>query len=210
MTAGFCARCGGEVERRVPAGEDRERDVCARCGTIHYQNPRLVVGTVVSHEGAVLLCRRAIEPRRGTWTVPAGFLEIGESAPDGAARETREETGVEVRIVAPLAHFDIVRIGQIYLMFRAEVARPAPAIPSAHVLAESLEVRWFPWDEVPWDELAFDATRYTLERALGDLRAGRARLHYGTLRPLPDRAGPWRATTLEDAWSLEIAGGQDS
>jgi len=204
----FCSRCGGEATRRVPHGEDRERDVCLRCGAVHYQNPRVVVGTVVLHEGTVLLCRRAIEPRRGTWTLPGGFLEIGESASDGARRETREETGVEVRVVAPLVHLDIVRIGQIFMMFRAELTGPAPAEAAAldwHVRAESLEVRWFPWEAVPWDELAFDATRFTLERALEDQRAGRRRLHYGTLAPLPDHAGPWRATRLEDAWSIDLA-----
>ena len=198
----FCASCGGSVSVRVPPGEDRARDVCDACGAIHYQNPRLVVGTVVSHGDAVLLCRRAIEPRRGFWTVPAGFLEIGESAVEGARRETFEETGVAVRIVAPLAHFDILRIGQIYVIFRAELV--AEADPTHDVSKESLEVRWWPWESVPWDELAFDATRYALEKARDDRLAGRARVHYGSLRPRDGRVGPWRTTTLEDGWSVEL------
>ncbi len=198
----FCPRCGGPVTSRIPPHEDRVRDVCERCGAVHYHNPRVVVGTVVTDGDRVLLCRRAIEPRYGAWTMPAGFLEIGESAAEGARRETREETGVDVRVVAPLVHFDIVRIGQIYMIFRAELVSDADI--GRDTESESLEVAWFPWAAIPWDDLAFDATRFTLERARDDRALGRPRLHYGTLRPLEGRTGPWQATSLVDAWSLEL------
>jgi len=201
----FCSRCGGATSRRVPAGEDRPRVVCDACGAIHYENPRLVVGAVVARGDEVLLCRRAIEPRRGFWTVPAGFLELGESAAEGARRETREETGVEVRVVAPLVCFDILRIGQIYMIFAAEPTREDGL--GVGTEAESLEVRWFTWAEVPWDELAFDATRLALERAREDRERGEARVHFGALVPRDGQAGPWRTSTLVDAWSVPLGAG---
>lgn len=203
----FCPRCGGPTEARVPDGDSHLRDVCQRCGAVHYVNPRVVVGTAVERGDEVLLCRRAIEPRRGTWTLPGGFLEVGESAVDGARRETREETGVEVAIVAPLVHFDLVRIGQVFMIFRAvpvaDTAVPVACAPTA--TPESLEVRWFAWPEIPWDELSFDATRLTLERLAADRAAGAPRLHYGALRPrAPDLVGPWGTNVLEGAWSVPL------
>src|SRR5262245_47246566 len=128
----FCSECGQTTAKRIPSGEDRERSVCDACGTIHYQNPKLVVGCIVEHAGQVLLCKRAIDPRRGYWTVPAGFLELGESAMAGAIRETHEEAGARVRIVAPYAHFDVPHIGQAYVLYRAELLdeRFAPGVES--------------------------------------------------------------------------------
>lgn len=200
-----CTRCGQPTERRVPAGDDKLREVCGGCGEVHYHNPRVVVGTVVLRGGQVLLARRAIQPRVGYWTMPAGFLELGESSIAGATRETREETGVECRVVAPLAHFDILRIGQIYMIYWAELVSEE-RLGHADTASESLECRWFDWADVPWDALAFDATRYALERARDDVAAGVRQVHFGVLRPVsPDAAGPWRTTNLEDARSFVLA-----
>jgi len=127
-----CPRCGERTERQIPEGEDRERDVCRACGVVHYVNPKMVVGCVIEHEGKVLLCQRAIEPRRGYWTLPAGFLEIGESAMAGAVRETHEEARAHVRVIAPYAHLDVPHIGQIYLIYRAQSTWPSPCyLPQA-------------------------------------------------------------------------------
>jgi len=141
----------------VPEGDDRERQVCDHCGFIDYENPRVVVGSVPIWEGRVLLCRRAIEPRRGYWTIPAGFLEKDETAAAGAAREAMEEACVELEIDDLLAFYQIPHIAQLYLIYRARLLRPefAPG-------AESLEVRLFDWDEIPWDELAFPTVRWSL------------------------------------------------
>jgi ADP-ribose/FAD diphosphatase len=184
-TRRFCNRCGAVMAVAVPAGDNRERHLCDACGHIDYQNPRVVVGAVVEHAGGVLLCRRAIDPRRGFWTVPAGFLELGESAADGAVRETFEETGVTVRVEAPLVHFDLPAIGQIYLLFRATAADLA-GLGHPDTWSESLEVRSFGWDEIPWPELAFDAVRLTLELRIQDLRAGVDQLHHGAVTRRPD------------------------
>jgi ADP-ribose/FAD diphosphatase len=169
----FCSECGQTTARRIPAGEDRERHVCSACGVIHYQNPKLVVGCIVEHGGHVLLCRRAIDPRRGYWTVPAGFLELGESAMAGAIRETHEEAGARVRIVAPYAHFDIPHIGQAYVLYRAELIdeRFAPGV-------ESLEAKLVQPRDIPWDEIAFPVVRCALELLLEDLSAGRYHSHH--------------------------------
>lgn len=172
----FCSGCGQSIERRIPAGEDRERHVCSACGAIHYQNPKLVVGCLVVHESKILLCKRAIEPRRGYWTLPAGFLELGESTMAGAVRETREEALAEVHVVAPYAHFDVPHIGQAYVIFRA-VLREERFGPGT----ESLEVKLVAPDEIPWAELAFPVVRVSLELAVEDLRAGRFRAHHGAL-----------------------------
>lgn len=172
----FCNRCGQATERRVPAGEDRERDVCAGCNVVHYQNPRMIVGCIVEHEGRVLLCRRAIEPRRGLWTLPAGFLEIGESAIEGAVRETLEEASARVRVIAPYAHFDVPHIGQAYILYRAELLDgnfgPGP---------ESLEVALFDAQQVPWTEIAFPVVRFSLQLLHEDQRTRRYRSHQGSL-----------------------------
>jgi ADP-ribose/FAD diphosphatase len=172
----FCNRCGQATDRRVPANEDRERDVCGACGVIHYQNPRMVVGCIVEHEGRVLMCRRAIEPRRGFWTLPAGFLELGESAIEGAVRETFEEASARVRVVAPYAHFDVPHIGQAYIFYRAELSEPGFA-PGP----ESLEVELLTLEQVPWTELAFPVVRFCLELLQEDQRARRYRSHQGRL-----------------------------
>lgn len=150
--------------------------MCTACGAIHYENPRLVVGCIVEHADGLLLCKRAIEPRKGLWTVPAGFLEIGESTMAGAVRETYEEARARVEVIAPYAHFDVPHIGQSYVMYRARMLSPdfAPG-------PESEDVRLVPPTEVPWGELAFPVVRYALEFLLEDLEAGRYRAHHGSL-----------------------------
>jgi ADP-ribose/FAD diphosphatase len=161
---------------RTPEGEDRERHVCSACGAIHYQNPKMIVGCIVEHRGSILLCKRAIEPRRGYWTVPAGFLELGESAMQGAVRETHEEAGAEVRILAPYVHFDVPHIGQSYIIYRAELLSetfaPGP---------ESLEAKLVAPGEIPWQEIAFPVVRYSLELILEDFQSGCFRSHHGAL-----------------------------
>ena len=173
----YCSNCGNAVDLGVPEGDDRERRICAQCGTIHYENPRVVVGCVIEDRGGLLLCRRAIEPRVGGWTVPAGFLELDESQAQGAARETWEEARARVEIAAPLATFDLLHIGQVYTLFRASLSEPGfEAGP------ESQEVRLFEPSEIPWDELAFPVVDFALRVYLEDREAGRPHLHLGHLR----------------------------
>ena len=146
--------------RQIPDGDTREREVCATCGHIDYQNPKIVVGSVVSHRGRVLLCRRAIDPRRGFWTLPAGYLELGETAEEGARREAMEEAEADIALEGLLAVYSISRIGQVQLIFRASFAdedrprfRPGP---------ESLEVRLFAWDDIPREDIAFPSVHWAL------------------------------------------------
>jgi len=142
---------------KVPPGEDRERRVCDSCGFVDYVNPRIVTGVVAHFDGLILLCRRAIEPRKGFWTLPAGFLELGESVEDGARREAREEAGAELEIEALLGLYSIPRIGQVQVFFRARLLNdPLPG-------PESLEVGLFAWEQVPWKELAFPSVRWVLD-----------------------------------------------
>jgi len=174
----FCSHCGGPVSRQIPTGDNRPRFVCRHCHTIHYQNPRMVVGTVPEWDGRILLCRRAIAPRVGLWTLPAGYLENGETMMDGARRETREEANVELQALTPFAMFDLPFINQIYLMFRGPLAstewRPGQ---------ESLDVRLFAEEDLPWEELAFVVIRETLECYFRDRSRGGFRLHTGTITP---------------------------
>jgi ADP-ribose pyrophosphatase YjhB (NUDIX family) len=146
--------------RQVPPGDTMERLVCATCGHIDYQNPKIVVGSVVSHNGSVLLCRRAIEPRRGYWTLPAGYLELGETVEAGARREALEEAEADIAIDGILALFSISRIGQVQVIFRAGFANPAT--PRYACGPESAEVRLFGWDEIPWDNIAFPSVHWAL------------------------------------------------
>lgn len=170
----FCSRCGGPVESRVPAGDDRPRFVCPACGLVHYQNPKMVVGCVPEWEDRILLCRRAIEPRHGWWTIPAGYLENGETLLEGARRETLEEAGARVEDLELYTVFDLIQIHQIYLIFRGRLAdtgfAPGP---------ESLETRLFREEEIPWDTVAFSAIRETLRRYYQDRRSGRFPVHIG-------------------------------
>lgn len=142
----------------VPEGDNRPREICDSCGYIAYDNPKIVVGSVVAVEDRVLLCRRAIEPRLGFWTLPAGYLEHGETLEEGAMREAQEEAGAEIRADGVLAFYDISRIGQVQVIFRARFAGAAEFAPGI----ESLDVRLFAWDEIPWDELAFPSVHWAL------------------------------------------------
>ncbi|MGB9428944.1 MAG: NUDIX hydrolase [Gammaproteobacteria bacterium] len=173
----FCAQCGHEVAVKIPPGDHLPRYMCEHCGTIHYQNPRLVVGCVAEWEGRVLLCRRAIEPRAGYWTLPAGFLENGETVEQGALRESREEALAELEILAPLALVNVPHVNQVHFMFRARL------IQGQHgVGAESLETALLGEAEIPWAEIAFPSVRYTLERFFEDRRNGRLGFHITTWR----------------------------
>lgn len=149
---------GPRFVRRVPDGDTTERYVCGDCGHIYYTNPKIVVGSVVTHEDRVLLCRRAIEPRKGYWTLPAGFLEEHETPEEGARREAQEEALADIVLDALLAVYSVPRISQVQLMYRAKLAKPEFAAGP-----ESLDVKLFAWDEIPWDELAFPSARWALE-----------------------------------------------
>ncbi|MDX1542069.1 MAG: NUDIX hydrolase [Geminicoccaceae bacterium] len=157
----FCPTCGGSVDLRMPPGDTAERHVCARCGTIHYQNPKVVVGAVCSFGDRVLLCRRAIEPRRGFWTIPAGYLEIGESTEAAARREAYEEAYARIEIQGLLAVYNVVRIHQVQIHYRARLIDPEVA-PGE----ETLELDLFRWQDIPWSELAFPTVTWVLRRAI--------------------------------------------
>lgn len=158
---------GGPIVPRVPAGDNRERLMCDTCGFIQYDNPKVVVGAVVRQGERVLLCRRAINPRKGYWTLPAGFLELHESTEDGARREALEEACADIRIRALLAVYNIPRLSQVQLIYVADL------VSEARAGEESLEVGLFAWDEVPWDRLAFPSVHWALrqEREVRDLAA---------------------------------------
>ena len=163
----FCSQCGGTLKVRIPAGDDRPRHVCDRCGIIHYQNPKLVAGAIVEEDGRLLLCRRAIEPRYGFWTIPAGYMENGETVAECARREAREEAGASLAELAPYAMLDLPFIDQVYFVFRAGLATPEVA-PGA----ESLDVRFFSPAEIPWPELSFAVVRQVLRCYCDDLAGG--------------------------------------
>lgn len=143
--------------RQVPDGDSVERLVCAGCGFVHYENPKVVVGAVVTWEDRFLLCRRAIHPRRDFWTLPAGYMEMHETSAEGAMREAWEEAQARIAIDGLLAVYDIPRIGQVQLIYRARLNEPAFAAGP-----ESLDVRLFAWDEIPWNQLAFPSVRWAL------------------------------------------------
>ncbi len=142
----------------VPEGDNRERMVCPDCGFINYENPKIVVGAVCLWQERFLLCRRAINPRRGYWTLPAGFLELQESTPAGAMREAWEEAQARIAIDGLLAIYDIPRISQVQIIYRAHLETPDFAAGP-----ESLEVKLFAWEEIPWEELAFPSVRWALD-----------------------------------------------
>lgn len=173
----FCGECGSALERRVPEGDDRERLACTSCTWVHYQNPVVVVGCLVERDGDILLCRRAIEPAHGKWTIPAGFLELGETMAEGACRETREEAGADVEILAPHSQLELTHIAQLHMTFRARMR--TDALAPGH---ESIECAFFAPDAIPWHDMAFPAGIFTLRLRFEDRQAEQPQLHRGQLR----------------------------
>ena len=169
-----CRVCGAAAEYRVPPDDNRPRATCTACGEIHYENPINVVGTVPVWGDQVLLCRRNIEPRYGFWTLPAGFLELGESTADGATRETVEEAGAHIELQGLFTILNVVRVAQVHFYYRARMLDTSLA-PGP----ETIEARLFREDKVPWDELAFRTVRQTLEHYFEDRRKGSFAVHAG-------------------------------
>lgn len=174
----FCNSCGAAVSHRIPDGDSLVRAVCDACGIIQYVNPKIVVGCIPVIGDRILMCKRAIEPRRGLWTLPAGFMELHETAAQGAAREALEEANARVEIEDLYTLYSLPGISQVYMMFRARLldADVTPGI-------ESLEVKLVTEDQIPWGELAFTMVKRTLEHFLEDRRRGTFTTRFGDIRP---------------------------
>ena len=168
-----CRECGAAVAYRLPDdGDTRERAVCPVCGTIHYENPLMVVGTVPVLGERVLLCKRNIEPRWGKWTLPAGFMELDETTEQGAARETDEEAGAQIELGPLFSLLNVPQVGQVHIFYLATLL--SDRFDPGH---ETIEARLFTEDEIPWDEISFRTVKKTLERCFADRRAGRFGVH---------------------------------
>ncbi len=168
----YCELCGSQVTYVVPAGDSLPRHVCQECGHIHYQNPKLVVGCVAEWEGRILLCKRAIEPRLGFWTLPAGFMENGETTAQAARRETLEEACAKVTLEGAFAMLSIPQISQVHLFYRATLHDGKHAAGD-----ESLETRLFDAEDIPWEQLAFPSITRCLRLYFGDRTEGEFRFH---------------------------------
>ncbi len=167
MNIKYCSQCSSPMEERIPEDDDHIRAACTRCPHVHYENPKMVVGTIPVFKDQILMCKRNIEPRKGKWTLPAGYLENQESVQDGAVRETLEETRAVVKIVEPYRLFNILFVDQIYFMFRAQLLSEEFGPTS-----ESTEVRLFKESQIPWDEIAFEVIRQTLKDFFRDQKKG--------------------------------------
>ena len=168
-----CRSCGSPVVYRVPDdGDTRERAVCPQCGTIHYENPLNVVGTVPHLGDKVLLCKRNIEPRRGKWTLPAGFMELEETSAEGAARETIEEAGAHFEMEGLFSVLNVARVGQVHLFYTARLL--SDHVDPGH---ETMETRLYSEAEIPWDEIAFRTVKETLEHYFADRKSGKLSIH---------------------------------
>ena len=176
----FCSHCAAPLARRVPPGDSLPRYVCDACGEVHYQNPKLVVGSIPEWDGRLLLCRRAIEPRYGYWTLPAGFMENDETAGDAARRETLEEAGAHIELGEPFSMISVPQVNQVHLFYRARLVdlefRPGE---------ESLEVALFEEAELPWKEIAFRTVGLTLKHWFADRARGGFAFHAEDIKPLP-------------------------
>lgn len=164
----FCSHCASPIGKRVPPGDNLPRFVCDACQAVHYENPKIVAGCIPEWSGRILLCRRAIEPRLGFWTFPAGFMELGESTEQAARRETLEEATAVVQRCQLYSVVSMPRISQVYMVFRATLAAPefSPG-------TESLEVELFDPDKIPWGDMAFPVIDRILRRYVADAAAGR-------------------------------------
>jgi ADP-ribose pyrophosphatase YjhB (NUDIX family) len=174
----FCSVCGASVSLRVPVGDSLPRHVCTRCETIHYRNPRLVVGSLPEWEDRILLCRRAIEPMYGKWTLPAGFMENGETVAAAAVRETAEEACARIELGDMFSIVSVPHIDQVHVIYRARLLDLDFAAGE-----ETLELHLFDESDIPWDEIAFRTIERTLQHYFADRRAGRFVLHEEALTP---------------------------
>ena len=172
----YCSECGGKINISIPEGDNRPRHVCISCGVIHYQNPKMVVGCLIEHENKILLCKRAIEPRYGLWTLPAGFMENQETTMQAAQRETQEEAGAEVEIIELFTMFSLPHIDQVYMLYRANFKQPEFSAGT-----ESLEVKLFDEADIPWDEMAFPVITESLKRYFLDRKRGQFQIHTGAM-----------------------------
>ncbi len=172
----FCSQCSTPNIRKLLEGDNRERDLCETCGAVHYQNPRLVVGTLPIWGDKILLCLRAIEPRANTWTLPAGFMELGEAMDEGAARETQEEAGVRIELGQLYTVINIPHVDQVHVYFLAKALGP-----ELDPGPETLEARWYGLDEIPWDNLAFKSVSTTLKHYLRERETGHFETHHYSL-----------------------------
>lgn len=172
----FCSHCGAPVSLKIPAGDNLPRHVCEQCGTIHYQNPKVVVGALVEWEDSILMCRRAIEPRYGFWTLPAGFMENNETTEEAAQRETREEAGAQIALGPMFTYVDLPHISQIHIIYRARLLSL-----DFHPGEESLEARLIHEADIPWADLAFRSIEYSLKCYFTDRRRGSFDLHTTSL-----------------------------
>ena len=171
----FCSQCGASVEHAVPPGDNRLRDICNHCGKIHYQNPRIVVGTLPVYRNKILLCKRAIEPRKGYWTLPGGFMELDETLEQAATRETMEEAMADVQLQSLYTVFNVLSAGQVSIFFLATMDAPE-FFPGE----ESEEVHLFSEESIPWSELAFSTITETLKYFFEDRKSGDYPLHMDT------------------------------
>ena len=179
----FCSSCGEKIGMLIPEGDNRLRYACKSCGDIHYQNPKVVTGCIPEWEKKILLCRRSIEPRRGLWTLPAGFMENEETNMEGAAREAMEEANADMRNMILFCMFSIPHISQIYTMYRGELHQG-----QASAGDESEEVSLYNEDEIPWDELAFPVVIETLKLYFNDRSNGVFKTHYGEILKQEDQS----------------------
>ena len=175
----FCSDCGAAVSKQIPEGDDRLRYVCDSCQAIHYQNPRIIVGTIPVEGDKVLLCKRAIEPRKGFWTVPAGFMENGETTLDGALRETWEEAKAKPVNAQLYRLFDLPYINQVYIFYRADLN--GTEFSSG---PESLEVELFAEEDIPWDEIAFPVVTDALRELFEDRKKGHYPVRVSEVDPI--------------------------
>ena len=178
----FCSNCGEKVDLIIPDGDNRHRHVCGSCQTIHYENPKIVTGCIAEWQDKVLMCKRAIEPRHGLWTLPAGFMENSETNMQGAARETSEEANAQVDNMKLFSVFSIAHISQVYTMYRGDLVqgKASPGI-------ESLEVALLKENEIPWQDIAFHVIAETLKLYYQDKKQGEFKTHYGDIIKQDDK-----------------------
>jgi len=172
----FCSHCGSPVEQKIPQGDNRTRYVCTNCEMIHYQNPRIIAGCIAEHEGQILLCKRAIEPRHGLWTLPAGFMENNETTRQAAERETLEEACAQLSDVNFFCSYSIPHISQVYIMYTGRLVNGYSA-PGEESLATAL----YSEQDIPWHQLAFPVVSESLKLFFADRRQGRLLTHNGEI-----------------------------